>query len=85
MSGFDDFKILNLLSEQLYDDYSNNLIVDKDFMEKMDDIRIKMQEALNRRLDDIDDFAKSIGYVIIRSPKPSLLSCKNVKFKINRN
>lgn len=85
MSHFNDFKILNALSEQLYEDYSNNLVKDKDFMNKMDDIRIKMQEALKGQLNDLDDFAKSLGYVVIKSPNPTLLTCKNIEFKIDRN
>ncbi|GEN67888.1 hypothetical protein [Chryseobacterium rhizosphaerae] len=85
MNHFDDFKILNALSEQLCEDHCNKLVLDREFMNKMDDIRIKMQEALKGQLNDLDGFAKSLGYVIIRTPNPTLVSCKGKKFKINRN
>ena len=54
-------------------------------MDKMDDIRIKMQEALLGRLNNLDSFANNLGYAIIKINNPTLFSCKGLSFKIDRN
>ncbi|MDV3822891.1 hypothetical protein CMU07_09005 [Elizabethkingia anophelis] len=82
---FDDLKILNALSDQLCEDHYNKLMSDREFMDKMDDVRIKMQEALLGKLNNLDYFANNLGYAIIKINNPTLFSCKGINFKIEKN
>ena len=63
--------ILLELTDQLWIDYESEKVSKKEYALKNNEIRRAINKGLQNSLDDLNGFAKKIGYVIIPLPRSS--------------
>lgn len=81
-SHIDKLKILVALSDKLWEDYENTIILEKEYVQKYSQVKKEINNGFLETMNDLDEFARDLGYLI--RPIKSF-TCKSQDFKINKN
>ncbi|MCL8536363.1 MULTISPECIES: hypothetical protein [Chryseobacterium] len=77
-------KILVALSDKLWEDYSETLISEEEYLKKIYLVKKEINNGFIATMQDLELFAKDLGYLILNTPTKTLLGGSE-KIIINRN
>ena len=76
-------KILIAISDKLWEDYSNNILNEDIYFNKMLKVKKEMDKCFVEKMQDIEMLAEELGYLIIANPSKIV---NGLKFNIvNKN
>lgn len=77
-------KILVALSDKLWEDYSDNIITEEDYLKKFYMVKKEINNGFIDTMQDLELFAKDLGYLILNSPTKTLIGGYE-KIIVNKN
>lgn len=77
-------KVLVALSDKLWEDYSENIITEEEYLNKFYLVKKEINNGFINTMQDVELFAKDLGYLILSSPTKTFMSGSD-KIIINKN
>ncbi|PTT38316.1 hypothetical protein DBR28_08740, partial [Chryseobacterium sp. HMWF028] len=77
-------KVLIALSDKLWEDYSENIISEDDYLMKFYKVKKEINNGFLDTMQDLEVFAKDLGYLILSSPTKTFIGGSE-KIIINKN
>nr|WP_315030389.1 hypothetical protein [uncultured Chryseobacterium sp.] len=77
-------KILVALSDKLWEDYSETIISEEEYLKKIYLVKKEINKGFIGTMEDLDLFTKDLGYLILKTPTKTLLGGSETII-INRN
>lgn len=66
-------KILVALSDKLWEDYSENVLSEEDYLKKIYLVKKEINKGFIGTMEDLDLFTKDLGYLILKTSTKTLL------------
>ncbi|MCT2409971.1 hypothetical protein NZD88_20645 [Chryseobacterium antibioticum] len=77
-------KVLIALSDKLWEDYSEDIISEDDYLMKFYKVKKEINNGFLDTMQDLEVFAKDLGYLILSSPTKTFIGGSE-KIIINKN
>ncbi|ASE63476.1 hypothetical protein H3Z85_08660 [Chryseobacterium indologenes] len=77
-------KILVALSDKLWEDYSEHIISEEEYLKKIYLVKKEINNGFIGTMEDLNLFTKDLGYLVLMSPTKTFLGGSD-KIIINRN
>lgn len=67
LSSIDRLKILVLVGDQIWEDFDNNEISEREYAERMKMLKMQVEETLSITFDEIFGICEKLGYMLVPS------------------